>query len=278
MKNLIAFIATGALFVTGNLLFNSAIAHNSATATYLGNEGVMVVHGETKILFDAFYADSYGQYALVPDTIVEAMMQGAPPYDGVDAIFVSHVHGDHFTAELAVAYMRANKTVRLYAPQQVHDAIVNSGVADNTPLMARVFSYDLAPEDSAINFDVDGLSIAAVAIPHAGNRPHIQNFAWRVTIDDETTVMHLGDAGPVVSNFSRHTQHFKSRKTDIAFPPYWFFDDKNGKMILHDIIEADQTIGIHVPKRAAGHGDQWRARLGGDLFTDPGETRNTPGE
>jgi L-ascorbate metabolism protein UlaG (beta-lactamase superfamily) len=259
-------------------LFNAAFAHDSVTATYLGNEGVMVVNGETKILFDAFYADSYGQYALVPDTIADAMMKGAPPYDGVDAIFVSHVHGDHFTAELAVAYMRANKDVRLYAPQQVHDAIVNSGVADNDPLMARVFGYDLAPEDSAINFDVDGLQVAAVSIPHAGNRPHIQNFAWRVTLGEETTVMHLGDAGPVVANFSRHMQHFKSRKTNTAFPPYWFFGDQNGELILHDIIDADQAIGVHVPKRAANHGDEWRARAGGDLFTDPGEAREMAGD
>ncbi len=278
MNDLVAKCVTAALFLSSNVFFNAAIAHDTATATYLGNEGVMVVHGETKIVFDAFYADSFGQYALVPDTITEAMMQGAPPYDGVDAIFVSHVHGDHFTAELAIAYMRANPTVHLYGSQQVHDAIVNSGVVDNDPLMARVFGYDLGPEDNAISFDVDGLSIAAVAIPHAGNRPHIQNFAWRVTLDNEATVMHLGDAGPIVSDFSRHMQHFKSRKTNMALPPYWFLDDKNGEIILRDIIKADQTIGVHVPKRAAGHGNKWRARLGGDLFTDPGETRNTSEE
>ncbi len=273
MKNLVALFTTSAFLVSSNGLFGGAIAHDSATATYLGNEGVMIAHGETKILFDAFYADGFGQYALVPAPISEAMMKNAPPYDGVDAIFVSHVHGDHFTAELAVSYMRAHPNVRLYGPQQVHDAIVNSGVADNDPLMARVFGYDLDPEDSALGFDVDELQIAAVAIPHAGNRPHIQNFAWRVTLGEDTTIMHLGDAGPVVSDFSRHIQHFKSRKTNTAFPPYWFFGDKNGETILHDIIEADQTVGIHVPKRAAGHGDEWRARVNGDLFTDPGETR-----
>ncbi len=278
MKYLSTIALSSALLVTSIGQFNTAIAHDSATATYLGNEGVMVVHGETKILFDAFYADGFGQYALVPDAITETMMQGAPPYDGVDAIFVSHVHGDHFTAEPAIAYMRANPTVRLYAPQQVHDAIVNSGVADNDPLLARVFGYDLGPEDRAIGFDVDGLSVAAVAIPHSGNRPHIQNFAWRVTLDEETTVMHLGDAGTAVSDFSRHMQHFKSRKTNTAFPPYWFLGDRNGEMILRDIIKADRTIGLHVPKRAAGHGDKWRARAGGDLFTDPGETRDLTGK
>ena len=39
----------------------NALAHDhAARATYLGNEGVMVARGDTKILFDAFYADSYG--------------------------------------------------------------------------------------------------------------------------------------------------------------------------------------------------------------------------
>jgi len=263
-----------ALFVAYTVLIGAAHAHDHAAATYLGNEGVMVSRGETKILFDAFYANSYGQYALVPDNIVKAMMEGAPPYDGVDAIFVSHVHGDHFTAAPAIAYMRANETVRLYGTQQVYDAIAEAGVKEDDPLMARVLGYDLDPEDNAIAFDIDGLKVDVVAIPHAGNRPTIQNFAWRVTLDDDTTVMHLGDAGPVVSNFSRHMEHFSARKTHTAFPPYWFLGDTNGETILRDIIEADQVIGVHVPKRAAGNGDGWRARAGGDLFTDPGESRD----
>jgi len=260
------------------LFTTNAAAHDDPTkAHYLGNEGVLITHGQTKILFDAFYANSYGQYALVPDDISAAMMSGTPPFDGVDAIFVSHVHGDHFTAAPAIAYLRVHESVQLYGSQQVYDAILSAGVAAVDPLMARIHGLDLAPEDEAESFAVGALSVDVVAIPHSGNRPSIQNFAWRVTLDDDVTVMHLGDAGPVVSDFSRHLAHFKARKSHAAFPPYWFIGHEDGELILSDIISADQVVGVHVPKRAGGNGDEWRARADGDLYTDPGETREITG-
>jgi len=259
------------------VLFTTAAAHDEgAHATYLGNEGVMIARGETKILFDAFYLNSYGQYALVPQDIADALMNGAPPYDGVDALFISHVHGDHFSPAPTIAYLRANEDARLYGSKQIYDAIIEAGVAADDPLTERIVMVDMAPSDAPQSFEIDGLHIDVVAIPHAGNRPNIQNLAWRVTLDDATTIMHLGDAGPVVADFSRHLPHFKARETHTAFPPYWFFGHEAGELILDDIIGAPQVIGVHVPERAAGDGEAWRARAGGDLFTDPGETRDLP--
>lgn len=248
-------------------------AHDHATAHYLGNEGVMIERGETKILFDAFYANSYGQYALVPAAINQAMMDGAAPFDGVDAIFVSHVHGDHFSPEPAIAYLRAQPDVVMFAPEQVREKLRESGVGDDDPIMARVRSIALEPDETGVTLSFGSLEIDVVSVPHAGNRPHIQNYAWRVSLADDTTVIHLGDADPVISNFSRHQAHFNSKTTNTAFPPYWFVGDAKGELIISDIIKAKQSIGVHVPERAAGNGDQWRQQTGGDLFTDPGETR-----
>lgn len=255
----------------------NATAHDHASAKYLGNEGVLVALGETKILFDAFYANSYGQYALVPDAISAALLAGEAPYDGVDAIFVSHVHGDHFTAGPAIEYLRAQADVHLYGSAQVVTAIKETGLSDDDPLMARIHGIDLGPEDQAESLTVGDLDIDVVAIPHAGNRPHIQNYAWRVTLDDDTTVMHMGDADPEPAHFTRHQAHFDVKKTHTAFPPYWFIGLDRGEAILDDIIKAEQVIGVHVPIRAAGNGDAWREKAGGDLFTDPGEERTLPG-
>lgn len=264
-----------AFFAAALTFASSALAHDhAARATYLGNEGVMVARGDTKILFDAFYANSYGQYVLVPDEISGPMLAGEAPYDGIDAIFVSHVHGDHFTAEPTIAYLQQHTDVHLYGSAQVVDAIKMAGVPKDDEIMMRVHGFDLSPEDPAEQFKIGALAVDVVAIPHAGNRPNIQNFAWRVTLDDETTVIHLGDAGPVRADFERHADHFASKDTHAAFPPYWFIGHDVGEAILNDIIAADQSIGIHVPARAAGNGDQWRAQAGGDLFTDPGEMRD----
>ena len=262
-----------------------AMAHDpAARATYLGNEGVLVIRGDTKVLFDAFYADSYGQYALVPDAMFKAMMAGDPPYDGIDAVFVSHVHGDHFTAKPAIRYLRRHPKVRLYGSRQTFDAIAASIPSDD-PILRRVVVADIRPHDAAKQFHVGDIDIEVVAIPHAGGRSRadIQNLSWRVTLDDDTTVIHFGDAGTNKPDFDRHGEHFKAKRADAAFPPYWFFGNEEGEAIMRNYMDAGRIIGIHVPAAAIGNGDVRRQRAGGDLFTDPGERRelqtppSTPG-
>ena len=66
-------------------------AASAATAHYMANEGLMVVQGETKVVFDPLFRNSYGQYQLLPKHMEEALFAGEPPFDGIDAIFVSHI-------------------------------------------------------------------------------------------------------------------------------------------------------------------------------------------
>ncbi|HKJ17777.1 MAG TPA: MBL fold metallo-hydrolase [Xanthomonadales bacterium] len=267
------------LIITAMLCTQGHAHDNSSQATYLGNEGVMVARGDTRILFDAFYSDSYSRYTLVPKEIAEAMLAGEAPYDGIDAIFVSHVHGDHFTAGPAVTYLRAHPQVQLYGTEQIREAIIDIGVAANDPLFERIHTYSIEPEDKPIEFSLDGLLVEAVAIPHSGGEQmaDIDNLAWRVTLDAMTTVIHLGDAGPIIADFERHQSFFEKRKSHAAFVPYWLYLDETGVSIIENIIAADQAIGVHVPASAIGKGDETREQLGADAFTDPGETRRIEG-
>lgn len=259
--------------VLGLLISTGAHAHDPARATYLGNEGVLVARGETKILFDAFYDDSYGEYLTVAPETRAAMTAGDSPFDGVDAVFVSHIHGDHFSPAPMIAYLRAQPAAVLYAPMQAKRAILAAGVAANDPILARVHAIDMTPEDSAKGFLFGAIEIGVVSLPHAGDLKDVQNYSWRVTLDDKTTVVHFGDAGAVRENFGRHKAHFSARAHDAAFPPFWWLLEEEGRAILSDLIRAKQTIGVHVPASAQGKGDQTRRDLGGDAFTDPGETR-----
>jgi L-ascorbate metabolism protein UlaG (beta-lactamase superfamily) len=246
-------------------------------ATYLGNEGVLVTNGDTKILFDAFYSSSYGQYALVPEDMAAAIMAGEAPFDGIDAVFVSHAHGDHFTPAPMLAYLRAHEGLRLYAPKQALDRLTEEAGADD-PVLSRVTPVDLGLNDAPVSMTVGDLIIEAVAVPHAGGArmASIQNIVFRVTLNGETTAAHFGDAGPVDANFAPHQDHWDARITHIAFPPYWFHANPEGRAILSDRIKARKVVGVHVPAEAAGNGDAARERVGGDVFTDPGETRDIP--
>ena len=258
--------AAGALSAAG-----TAMAHDGASARYLGNEGVLVARGDTKILFDAFYAESFdGEYTLVPQAEESAMMKGLPPFDGVDAIFISHIHPDHFNSRLTIAYMRANPNVRLYAGIDVVGAI-RAADASSDPLMKRIVPVHVVPGEAVKSFSVDGLEIEAFPIPHNGGGP-TPNYAFRVTLDQKTRVFHLGDADAADRHYAPYQGDFDARPTDVAFPPYWMLLDDSGKRVLEQRIRPRMTVGIHAG--AEQRADPAAARrAAGDLFIQPGETR-----
>ncbi len=251
-------------------------AHDEpADAHFLANEAVLVIHGDIKVLFDAFYSHNYGSLLLVPEAIKAAVLAGTPPYDGVDAIFVSHDHGDHFTAAPTLTYLRAHPAVRLFAPEEATDKI-RALVADpSDPVLARLVPFDLDPGDPPVTATFGPLAIDVVAVPHAGGArfKDIDNLIFRVSLGDWPTVMHLGDAGAGDAAFAPLQAHWDAKHADLALLPHWFVREEAGKTILRDRLKPGQAIAIHLPAKAVGHGPAWRARLGTDVFTDPDETR-----
>ena len=242
-------------------------------ARYLGNEGIMVALAGHKVLVDAFYAQSFSTYPLVPEHLVTDMISGRPPFDNVAAVLVSHVHGDHFSPAPMLAYLRAQPQVRVFCPQQVFDKLQQAGAG--LDILERVTAIDLAPGDAPEQLHSGDLEIDVVALPHAGGArmADVRNLSFRVTLGNRHTFVHLGDAAVDRPAFARHQLFWAARRVDTAFPPYWFVDDETGLRLLQDYLAPGQTIGIHVPAAAAGQGDAWRDQLGADLFTDPGEFR-----
>lgn len=255
----------------------SAQAHEVGQAKYLGNEGVLVSSGQTKILFDSFYAESFaGQYVLVPTELEAAMMAGQAPFDGVDAIFISHIHPDHFNSRKVIAYMRAHPKVRLYAGIDVVGAI-RAADASSDPLMERVVPVHVPAGGKPASFSVEGLEIEAFAIPHSGEGPTL-HYAFRVSLDRRATVMHLGDADADERHYVPYQADFDRKRTHIAFAPVWMLTDASGRKVLEQRIRAAKLVGIHVEAAARKSPEQARKDSNGDLFLEPGETRPIEGE
>ena len=153
-------------------------------AFYLANEGVMVTDGDTKILFDPLFPDSYGQYLLVPEAIKAALFAGEAPFVDVDAIFVSHYHGDHFSPDEVLALMKAQPQIQLYAPAQAVIAMRTEATAEEAMVFERVNSVSLEYKDTPVTLNMQNLLVEAVRIPHSGwptGRLDVENIVWRVT-------------------------------------------------------------------------------------------------
>lgn len=263
------------------LFLLSAAARAESTAMYIANEGVLVSHEETKILFDPLASDSYGQYELIPAAMKADLMAGAAPFDGVDAVLVSHYHGDHFAPADILALLRARPSVHLYAPVQAISGMRDLAVPDDAALFERVVGVDLEYGDTPMTITADGLLIEAVRIPHSGwptRRTDVENIAFRVTLDDAATVLHLGDADTRDVHFARDEDFWEERQTHMAFPPYWYFLSGNGRAVLEDRLNPGHAVGIHVPSDVPDNPEKRDPELDGyDIFTHPGEGRRFRG-
>ncbi len=268
---------TLALLLTG-LTITFPVHADEALATYLANEGVLVTHGQTSILFDPVFDNGYGRYELVPEEMVQAMLASEPPFQEVDAVFVSHYHGDHFAAIDMIAYLNRRPSVHLYAPEQAVHAMQQ--VADIRALRPRITAIDLKPAGPTASYEVGAINIGVAAIPHSGwptRMTDVQNLAFRVTLDGVSTVLHLGDADTKDKHYEPNAEFWASQPIDLAMPPYWYFTSKNGSYVLANRLKPADAVGIHVP---ADVPDDPQLREGGlqaaALFTRPGQTRVIP--
>ena len=236
---------------------------------YLANEGVMATTLDTKVLFDPFFHNDYQTYALVPQTIRDAIFNGEKPYDNIDFVFISHAHGDHFSAEDLLRYLKKHPKVQLVAPQQAIDTIAR--LKHSLLILNRTHAIDLDFGDPVLEFNIQDISIQAIRIPHAGwpGRKEVENIVYRVKLDDTMSVMHMGDADVNPQHYRPYQLTFDQNRTDINFPPYWFLTSDVGNMILNDMIKATKNIGVHVPIQVPEN----LIKSGKDFFSKPGEFR-----
>lgn len=247
-------------------------------AYYLANSGVMIAHNNTKVLFDPFFRNDYGQYELVPSEMEAAILAGAPPWDGIDAVFISHHHSDHFDPKVVMNYLRHWPAIKLYAPQQAVTALQALDEAANEAVMERVNSIQLERDSAAVRLNMDGLQIEAVRIAHGGwpNRnADVENIVFRVTLDNAATVMHIGDADAGREHYVPHVSFWQGRATDLALVPVWLMLTDKGRYVLDEYIDAGHEIGVHVYKSVPDNPDSRPPEFEGlDIFTEPGETRH----
>lgn len=249
----------------------SAASHQ-AHAHYIANAGVMAESSQTKILFDPFQSSGFGVYQEPLDEDIEALMAGEGDFADIAAVFVSHAHSDHFSAPQMIAYMTAQPEVHMVAPIQALEMMQKDESWDEA-LEARMTLIDLEYGDAPQTIKLPGIEATAVRIAHAGwpapRRITVQNMVYRVTLDDDVTVMHMGDADPRPQHYHPFVEHWQKTRTDTAFPPYWFMLGRVGPAILDYYLNVETAIGVHVPLEIP----QDLKATEKDYFSIHGETR-----
>ena len=178
---------------------------------------------------------THDTYDRVPAEVEAALLAGIEPWDGIDAVFISHHHGDHFDPATILELLRTQQTIELFGPEQAAAAIRELVVDPADPVLKRVHGLSLENGMAATDIVFGPLLVEAARIRHAGwpdYHADVENIVFRVTLDNETTVMHFGDADPVDAHFARSPEHWNERQSHFAMPPYWFFLSNEGRQIL----------------------------------------------
>ena len=246
------------------------------TVQYIANEGIMIEDARTKILFDPLFENSFNIYRMPSREVKQQIIKGEAPYDMIDAVFISHYHGDHFSPSEMLDMMLAQPNLKLIAPAQAIDALKSEPLY-TSDMENRLHTIALEYKDPPITFSLSDMEIGAVRIPHAGwpdGRLDVQNIAFRVTLKDGASVVHLGDADTRPQHYALNPDYWASVELDAAFPPYWYFGSKLGLRTLEEHLKANQNIGIHVPVEMPSEQEKRPAPYNEvDLFPMPGETR-----
>lgn len=259
-------------------LLISTVAWAGPHAQYIANAGVMIVSGETKIVFDPLFREDFDQYDLAPSDMQERLIAGDAPFDGIDAVFVSHNHDDHFDPDMMLAFLQNNGATLFFGPDQAVRALRGSGRELTKTISDRIYTVHPTDELAPVEFAIGELKVNAISVPHTGWPEYlsdVHNVVFSVSLDESVSVVHLGDADTNTGRFERHDEFWRATHHHLALPPYWFFLDENGRRTLSETIAADHSVGVHVPTEIPDDPEDRPSEFAGaDLFTRPGEVRN----
>ncbi|MEZ5064328.1 MAG: MBL fold metallo-hydrolase [bacterium] len=208
--------------------------------TYLANEGFLVMVDGHGVLIDPFLAQPIGEWAVVPEPIVDAMIAAEPPFGRVDLVLVSHLHADHYQVDFAQRFFAARPDVPMAASPTALDVTFG---ADRAP---RPGIVPIVPEDGAPGkVTVGDITVEYFPLPHSGEAwADVEHYAFLLEIDGRT-IAHLADtdlASPALAELD-----LASRGLDVAIIPFWWVPTRGGRSMIEKFIGADLYVVCHIP-------------------------------
>jgi L-ascorbate metabolism protein UlaG (beta-lactamase superfamily) len=215
-----------------------------AIVRYVANAGMLVSVDGRHFLIDAPIRDGISPYPTSPSEERIRLEAARPPYDGVDAILVTHWHEDHFSAEAIAAHLSANPRAVVISSPEVIDRI--RAVAPR--LAASRFRPSLpAPGQSAMT-RVGDVPVRVLRIRHNPTRRLPEQHVGFL-IGESRAVLHVGDADPVAGNFAVLAT---TPRVDLALLPYWYVLTENSRQMVTTAIAPRGIVAMHLPVAETG--------------------------
>ena len=208
---------------------------------YLANEGFLIRGNERSVLIDAFVGEPYHEYAALPPELLKQLRAAKAPFDAIDLALTSHIHRDHFQAEVACAFLGADTDVPMWSAEQVIDAIRKQDPklpGDGTRL--RSFWCEAG---KSLGAELEGVKLEFFPLHHVKD---IQNLAHLIDLGD-WRVLHVGDASLDAKEYAPYK--LATKQIDVAFLPFWYFLDAKDCANVREWIGAKRYVAMHVPPK-----------------------------
>lgn len=209
---------------------------------YIANEGFLISSRDKRVLIDGLHRPYLKEYASLPEDEREKIESAQTPFDGVDLILVSHLHGDHFHPESVGRYLtNSSKTIFASSQQVVDEMAVKFASFDSIKPRVTGIPFQLRSRQS---MKLAGIDVEFLSIGHgSGQSASIQNLGHIIHIGGKK-VLHVGDAVVMPEIFDAFD--LEKQGIDIALLPSWLLTNKGGQELVNKHIDPKQIIAIHV--------------------------------
>jgi L-ascorbate metabolism protein UlaG (beta-lactamase superfamily) len=206
---------------------------------YVANAGMLVTIGGRDFLIDAPIREGIAPYDTSPPSERKRLEAALAPYDGVEAILVTHWHEDHFSPEAVAAHLRRNPRALFVSSPEVVERL--RAVAPD--LAAGRLRAVLPAPGRWEEVRVRDIPVRVLRLRHNPTRRLPEQHVGYL-IGDRANVLHVGDADPVAGNFSVLRT---LPEVDVALLPFWYVLDAASRRFVSQSIRPRRTVGMHLP-------------------------------
>ena len=220
---------------------------SSITVRYIANEGVLIASANKQVLIDGLHREYLPEYLFPPPEMQSVLENARAPYNKIDLLLVSHIHGDHFHPQSIGQYLKNNpRAVFASSPQAVDEVAKKYVENEKIKSQIRPVRYEWK-SSSEINYD--GVKVTFLGLRHGGERwKEMQNLGHVIEIGGKK-LLHIGDADMTVENFS--SLGIAAKGIDVALIPYWFLMSKEGRGLVKQQFNPKHIIAVHIPPAEA---------------------------
>jgi L-ascorbate metabolism protein UlaG (beta-lactamase superfamily) len=218
----------------------SRVRRVSFELTYIGCEGVLVRSPAGSVLIDGLFGDAAAPFGVPAAPVLERLRDAREPFQRVDVVLATHVHGDHFDAGFVARHLRANAAAHFASTPQ---AAVQLLEATGGACASRIHALEVH-EGSIVARQFGDVRLEAFGLSHGRVRyADVEHLGFIVSLAGRT-LLHLGDG--IIDAKSLRAAGLLDRAIDVAVLPFWFLTYPFGRRLVAGGFRPRTIFAAHV--------------------------------